>query len=170
MDRGDLEVRLARVTAWLRNGLCRMTSTLDAPKLVGVQVECESSLLLANHEAPLVDQRGAGGRARLSQFFDWRGTRNEFYGFDVYWRMKELDAASTPDQLDFRAWQQYFTTNDAGAQTSPLVRTLLTLQSQPTHRLGAVEFELAESAQQRASQRRAEGVQADRLPAVFLAP
>ena len=103
-----LRIELRHVTAAVRGGLCRLTSTPSSPYQLTAQFVCTDSILIGSPGVPLIEQEGAAGVENFRQRFLWNGDRVFYQDVDVFWTARSLDADAPPDVMTFEAWKTYW--------------------------------------------------------------
>jgi serine/threonine-protein kinase len=167
----SLQVDLRHVTAAIRGGLCRITTTRTTPHSLPVQLSCADSILLGAG-SPLLEQNSDGDVDDCRQRITWNGDRNCYDGFDVFWSIRRPDPESPPDQMMFDAWKTHWgPSHETLPQVGKLEWRKLPDFDRPVHRSVPADYALNEASSNNpalgtASDARNIGFQADRLPVV----
>jgi eukaryotic-like serine/threonine-protein kinase len=159
-----VRIELRHVTAVVRGGLCRLTSTFSSPHQPIVQIASLDSILIASAGVPLIEQEGVASAAHLRQRFVWNGERNYYQDVDVFWTVRNLDPETPPDVLTFEAWKAYW---GPSREDQPSIERLMWKHvpeiDRPLHSQGAADYALEGSAFD-GGPAGAPGCQIDRLP------
>ena len=158
-----LRVELRHVTAAVRGGLCRLTSTPSHPHQLTVQFVCTDCILSGTSGVPLIEQEGSATAENFRQRIVWNGDRNLYEDIDVFWTIRNSDNdGAAAESLDFDAWKTYWgpsrenqpNTNRPAWKTYPEA-------DRPLHAHTPADYTLDGSA---ADADGTPGLQADRLP------
>ena len=103
-----LRLELRHVTAAVRGGLCRLTSSPAAPYQLNVQFVCDNCILLGAAGLPLIEQEGAASVESFRQHIVWNGDRNYYEDVDAFWTIRVLDPETPAEVLNFDAWKAYW--------------------------------------------------------------
>jgi hypothetical protein len=103
-----LHLELRHVTAAVRGGLCRLTSTPSNPYQLTVWFICTDSIFLAAPGVPLIEQEGTASLENFRQRLIWNGDRNYYQDVDVFWMVRNADPEAPPDAMTFDAWKTYW--------------------------------------------------------------
>ena len=103
-----LRLELRHVTAAVRGGLCRLTSSPTAPYQLNVQFVLANCILLGAADVPLIEQEGAASVESFRQHIVWNGDRNYYEDVDAFWTIRVLDPETTAEVLNFDAWNAYW--------------------------------------------------------------
>jgi serine/threonine protein kinase len=104
----SLRVDLRHVTAEIRRGLCRLTTTPDEPYFLPVQINSLDNIFITLPGVPLLEQRGVGTLEDFRRQIVWNGDRNFYQQTDVLWRMEPLSGDRRPEALNAEAWRHYW--------------------------------------------------------------
>jgi hypothetical protein len=126
-----VELDLRHLTADTRDGLALLDfSALDsAPMLVEFNVS--DSILRVGSAAPLIELTTSASARHGDTGLRWRGDRNFYEGVNVFWRLRDPNAASTAHELAFAEWQAYWT---PARETLPSANSIEWKQAIPTRR------------------------------------
>jgi eukaryotic-like serine/threonine-protein kinase len=165
-----LRIELRRVTASVRGGLCRLTSTFSNPHQLPVQFVSTNNILMSSPGVPLVEQEGAGGLESFRQRLLWNGDRNFYQDVDVFWTVRGLDLELPPDEMDFDAWRAYWgPSRENQPSTERLLWRKVSEGDRPLHVQGPADYTLADPTFGDSSAG-APGCGVDRLPPLPLEP
>ena len=103
-----LRLELRHVTAAVRGGLCRQSSTPSNPYQLTVQFVCTDDIILTAPGVPLIEQEGTVGVEKSRQRVLWNGDRNYYQDVDVFWQVRNVDPAVPPEGMTFDAWKTYW--------------------------------------------------------------
>ncbi|MBN2577812.1 MAG: serine/threonine protein kinase [Pirellulales bacterium] len=103
-----LQVDLRHLTAEVRGGLCRLTTSPDEPYFFPVHVNSLDNIFFTSPGVPLLEQIGVGTPEDFLRQIVWNGNRNYYQQADVLWRMEPLTGNSPPEVLDAEAWKNYW--------------------------------------------------------------
>jgi len=119
-DRIDL--RLDQVTAALSMGLIRFDSGPQSRRFVPVQVNAANSIFTTPSGEPLVAMTGSTPAADFRRLLVWNGRKNFYDQYLKFWVIESSDSASSPESLDFRAWQKLWgPANEVDPQAEPVL-------------------------------------------------
>jgi serine/threonine-protein kinase len=139
-----LRIELEHVTADVRGGLCRLTSTSANPHQLTVQLVPTSSILKVAAGVPMIVQEGAASVESFRQRFIWNGERNFYEDVDVFWSVRStLDTDTPPEVMNFEAWKAYW---GPSREDQPSIERLLWKRTansdQPLHAQGPGDYTL----------------------------
>ena len=161
-----VRIELRHVTAAVRGGLCRLTSTSSNPHQLTVQFASTDSILMASPGAPLIEQKGAATVEGFRQRFIWNGDRNFYRDVDVFWTVRNLDSEAPPDVMTFRTWKTYWgPSREKQPSTNRLMWKSSADADRPLHSHTPTDYTLEDSTFGDASAG-APGCRVDRLPPV----
>jgi serine/threonine-protein kinase len=159
-----LRIELLHVTAAVRGGLCRLTSSSSNPYQLTAQFVSTNSILIASPGVPLIEQEGAASVDNLRQRFIWSGDWNCYQDVDVFWAVRNLDPDTQPDVMTFDGWKIYW---GPSRENQPSIERLLWKKAadadRPWHAQGPADYTL-EDPTFGDSVAGAPGCQIDRLP------
>jgi serine/threonine-protein kinase len=159
-----LRIELLHVTAAVRGGLCRLTSSSSNPYQLTAQFVSTNSILIASPGVPLIEQEGAASVDNLRQRFIWNGDWNCYQDVDVFWAVRNLDPETQPDVMTFEGWKTYW---GPSRENQPSIERLLWKKApdaeRPWHAQGPADYTL-EDPTFGDSVAGAPGCQIDRLP------
>jgi serine/threonine protein kinase len=107
---GELrQLDLQHVTAVVRRGLCRLTTSQSAPHQLLTQVRhISDSILIGAPGGALIEQSGAESVDQCRGWLEWNGDRVFYQGWEVFWTIGTLDASAAPESMSFDAWQLFW--------------------------------------------------------------
>lgn len=159
-----LRIELRHVTAAVRSGLCRLTSTSLSPYQLTVQFVSTNSILMASPGVPLVEQEGAASVENFRQRFIWNGDRDFYEDIDVFWTIRNFDPETPPDVMNFEAWKAYWgPSRENQPSTERLVWKRSPEAERPLHTQGPADYTLEDPTFNDAAAG-APGCRVDRLP------
>jgi hypothetical protein len=157
-----LRLELRHVTAAVRGGLCRLSSTPSNPYQLPTQLICTDSILLAVPGVPLIEQEGAAGVENFRQRLIWSGNRNYYQDIDIFWMVRSADPETPPEVMTFDAWKTYWgESRENQPSTERLAWKKPSDSGRPLHAHAPVDYTLEEPPADDAG---VPGVRADRLP------
>lgn len=107
---GELrQLDLQHLTAVMRRGLCRLTTSQSAPHQLLTQVRhISDSILIGGPGGSLIEQSGAESVDQCRGWIEWNGDRVFYQGWDAFWTVSTLDASAAPESMTFDAWQLFW--------------------------------------------------------------
>jgi serine/threonine-protein kinase len=107
---GELrQLDLQHLTAVVRRGLCRLTTSQSAPHQLLTQVRhISDSILIGGPGGALIEQSGAESVDQCRGWIEWNGDRVFYQGWDAFWTISTLDASAAPESMTFDAWQLFW--------------------------------------------------------------
>jgi serine/threonine protein kinase len=160
-----LQIELRHLTAVVRGGFYRMTQTLASPHYLDTQIYCADSILMAGPGAPLIDQEGVDTLEELRQQIAWKGDRDFYEHFDIFWSVCNLDEEALP--MMFEDWQSYWGSEEESLPMKDCVLwKKLPERDRPLHTHGPADYALADSTDTRPNPAHDAdaGFQADKSP------
>ncbi len=159
-----LRIELRHLTAAVRGGLCRLTSSSSNPYQLTAQFVSTNSILIASPGVPLIEQEGTASVENLRQRFIWNGDWNCYQDVDVFWAVRNLDPDAQPDVMTFEGWKTYW---GPSRENQPSTERLLWKKApdadRPLHAQGPTDYTLEDPTFGDAAAG-APGCQIDRLP------
>lgn len=138
-----LRIELRHVTAVVRGGFCRLTSTSSNPHQLPVQFVSTNGIAIGLPGVPLVEQEGAANVETFRQRFIWNGDRNFYQDIDVFWTVRGLDPDVPPDVMGFDAWRTYWgPSRENQADLKKLMWKKLPDPNRPLHTQGPGDYTL----------------------------
>ena len=102
-----LLIDLVHLTAIMRNGMCRVTSSEDARQLLPAEINCVDSILLVDEDKPLVRQSGIHTEEEFKRLFQWKGDRSAYEGINVFWEIENRNSNQI-SQMEFNEWRKHW--------------------------------------------------------------
>ncbi len=159
-----LRFELRHVTAAVRGGLCRLSSTPSHPNQLAVHFIVTDSILLAAPAAALVEQEGAAAVENVRQRFIWNGDHNYYEDVDVFWMVRSGDLDAPPEVMTFDAWKTYWgESRENQPSTERLAWKKPPDAGRPLHAYGPLDYTLEEPPADDAAAG-VPGFRAERLP------
>lgn len=138
-----LRLELRRLTAIVRGGLCRLTSTPSNPYQLTVQFVCTDNVFVSAPGVPLVEQDGAVGVEQSRQRLVWNGDGNYYQDVDVFWMVRNIDPEIPPEAMSFEAWKTYWgPSRENQPSRSPLAWRRYPNSDRPLHAHTAADYTL----------------------------
>jgi serine/threonine-protein kinase len=139
-----MRIELHNLTADMRGGLCRLTSTTSNPYQLTVQVVATNSILRTPSDVPLILQEGAATVDNFRQRFIWNGNRIFYEGIDTFWAVHgNLDPETASDVMGFDAWKSYWgPSRENEPSRDPLYWKHSPNSNQPMHARGPADYTL----------------------------
>ncbi len=107
-DMDQLVVELDHLTAVMRRGMCLFENNWEAPFQIPAEIRCTNSILIADSDAALIEQRGVDRIHDMRGRLEWHGDRNFYEGVDVFWQIHGLDQDQAPDQMTLPTWRSFW--------------------------------------------------------------
>ena len=167
-----IAIDLQHITAAVRGGLCRLTSSQLAPYQLDAEIRCADSIILAGPESSLVEQSGLDSAGALKQRFRWNGAWNFYEGFTVFWKIDSNGPETPPGLLTLDAWQAHWAAaHESMPKWGQVVWKQLPEATRPTHTHTPADYALGapptgNPARRAARDGRDVGFQAEALPPV----
>ena len=145
----DVQISLNHVTCVTGNSPYRMDSGRIPREILPIHVASENSLyyLQTIGLAPFVSMSGETNSSDFSESFAWSGIQNYYRGFQTFRTIIDTRGFSSLEDLDFENWEEYWTTEERGSETSPVSNDFFwqsTWQDEPYSRLIPEQFKLEE--------------------------
>ena len=107
-QRRHLRLDLRHVTAMVHNGVALLTNSESEPYQLRTEINFNDSIVVSTAKPPLIEQRGSDSVEEFLSQFQWSGDRNDFAGFDIFWRILNNAGETASKQLRFEDWQRYW--------------------------------------------------------------
>jgi serine/threonine-protein kinase len=104
-------ISLSHVTAVMQRGLALVVTDSSRPTAPRLDLRLADSILVTDHEWPLLEQRGPASLDNCQAALTYHGERNFFQGMDVFWQIDKGNppGSTQPGQLfDFDQWQDHW--------------------------------------------------------------
>ncbi len=103
-----IEIELRHLTLVVNSGLCRIAGSQFASHQLPTSINCTDSIVLSGNSQALVQQIGSSRPSEMQKLFTYSGDRNCYQGFNIFWRIENLEPNATPELLEWEAWQTYW--------------------------------------------------------------
>jgi hypothetical protein len=141
---GSVQIDLRYVTCFVRSGLV-LAACADDVQPVPIGIACSDSILIAGANSALIEMQGVDDNERLRESIIWRGDRNFYEGFRVFWLIHRT-ADAEPEVMSFLEWQDYWKLRRDAREDGPRIGAVLWKQmpplGRPTDQHTADEFAL----------------------------
>ena len=145
-----VSLRLDHITAAVERGLARFESTVTAPELVGIDIECTNCIFVGSTRHPLFEQVAYNFAVdRLDDFFRFRGRRNFYENTSILWRKIIRDQHDSEQEsvrsLKFTDWRNYWTLDEEFSRSEAVQwqQRFIEVAPTPTHMLIPEDFALS---------------------------
>lgn len=141
--RDRLKLELTHLTVDARDGLCKLSNTIDAPYQVNTEMRVSNSILLGDDLTPMISQSGVDTARELRSRFKWEGTRNFYDGYKTFWRVQGRDMRDEPQLAEAADWMTFL------RGEKPRGRVIwrgLPDDGRPAHSLAPADYALDETA------------------------
>lgn len=105
---GRIHVDLRHLTAAVRDGLCLLTDSVDAPYQLPTEVRCADSILVVGPQGALIEQAGIDTVADFRARFKWESDRNFYEGFSVFWKIRGQSTLSSVEEMTLSPWNAFW--------------------------------------------------------------
>jgi hypothetical protein len=134
-----LRLDLTHVTADAREGLCRLSNTVDLPYQAYSEIRVSNSILRGSEGRPMIVQSGIDTVSELRGRFKWEGNRNFYDGYKTFWRIQGRDRNDEPQLAELPGWMSFL----RGEKTwGRVVWRGLPADNRPPHSLEPTDYAL----------------------------
>jgi hypothetical protein len=103
------QIELQHLTAMVRRGLCRITTSQSAPHQLQTQIRhISDSILIGAANGALIEQSGAESADQCRSWIEWNGDRVFYQGWESFWTIITSNASAAPESMTFKAWQLHW--------------------------------------------------------------
>jgi hypothetical protein len=115
-----VRIELDRVTALVRQGLCRIAVSEAAPSMPEVEVRLNDSLVLTDGADPvLVEHMTGAASSRLQAMLHWEAVNSVYCGFTTFWKIGMV--ASRPlESKSYSEWTELWPGEKGRTRAVPL--------------------------------------------------
>jgi hypothetical protein len=138
---GETQLKLRHVTALMRDGLCRLTNSQDAPQQLPLEITASDCIFLCDAPAALVEQSGIDATDEYRKRIVWNGERNFYEGFTTFWRIR-VAGSDIASQSTLHDWQAYWGSRESQPSPGKVAWQQLPPATRPVNRYTTSDFAL----------------------------
>jgi hypothetical protein len=148
-ESGKIHLTLEHLTLVLGAGLCRMSNSYSAPALLDVDLQLSDSVVLGGADrTALIEQASIDPPSESQRRLTWKGDRNIYGAFPVFWRMVDLNSAPLRPEMSFKDWRDYWgDQREVQSSIAPLVWKRRPAAGQPFHERTAADYAIDDTAE-----------------------
>jgi len=105
---GLVRLSLDHVTAIVRRGFCQLTSAEPDDRRLDTFLTSTNSILVADSDAPLIEQRTLVGSPRFDDHIRWTGENTFYQGFGSFWKVAPSGNAPGLVQRVWPDWKHFW--------------------------------------------------------------